>query len=397
MRIFLLYITTILSATGFKTGLRANSWQARLDKALLSVDIGTGSRLRLLNKAVRDPKLLEDVQASTKILVEKGFGKGHPQVINTLWPVGTTARADLEGLTALRKQVPEILEEAQKQVRERPLALPDAAAVLEDLPAPTAVLNGVVSLATSSEKQKELKEEAKDLLRSTPKTLETPRYKVVRVLDGPEFLGTPAPIELRAYEEFTVARTPMGGAGDDFVGSSSAGATGFQTLASYLFGGNGNDEPMAMTMPVEITSRSSPGGEGSMAFVLPKKNAGAPPAPLAGSDVTIATVAPRLVAAKGFAGLVTDEEVQRQKAALLEALAADGALAPVDDEQISVLQYNGPLTIPWRRRNEVAVVVTEVVGEDEPASAEAAAEAPAEAEAAAEGGVVSWFDSGVRL
>ena len=115
LRIFLLYITPVSSATGFKTVLKANSWQARLDKALLSVDLGTGSRLRLLNKAVRDPKLLEDVQASTKILVEKGFGKGHPQVINTLWPVGTTARADLEGLTALRKQVPEILEEAQKQ------------------------------------------------------------------------------------------------------------------------------------------------------------------------------------------------------------------------------------------------------------------------------------------
>merc|ERR1719235_2008143 len=104
-----------------------------------------------------------------------------------------------------------------------------------------------------------------------------------------------------------------------------------------------------MTMPVEVTGTS-------MAFVLPKANAEAPPAPLAGADVTIDEVPARLVAAKAFAGIVTDEEVARQTAALLEAIAADGSVVPVDASQVSVLQYNSPLTIPWRRRNEVAVV-----------------------------------------
>merc|ERR1712118_485277 len=70
--------------------------------------------------------------------------------------------------------------------------------------------------------------------------------------------------------------------------------------------------------------------------------------------------------AKPFAGLVTDEEVSRQKVALLEALMADGTYTPVDDEQVSVLQYNSPFTIPWRRRNEGAIVVERVVvGEEE--------------------------------
>merc|ERR1719359_153804 len=105
---------------------------------------------------------------------------------------------------------------------------------------------------------------------------------------------------------------------------------------------------------------TSPTGEsqGSMAFGLPKKYANEPPAPLASSNVTIEKVPSRLVAAKPFPGIVTDEEVQRQKVALLEAITADGSVVPTDESQIIVLQYNSPLTIPWRRRNEVAVVVT---------------------------------------
>merc|ERR1711939_731606 len=102
-----------------------------------------------------------------------------------------------------------------------------------------------------------------------------------------------------------------------------------------------------------------------MSFVLPKEYAEQPPEPLDGSGVEIEEVpAGRLVAAKPFAGLVTDEEVSRQKVALLEALMADGTYTPVDDEQVSVLQYNSPFTIPWRRRNEVAIVVERVVVEE---------------------------------
>ena len=55
----------------------------------------------------------------------------------------------------------------------------------------------------------------------------------------------------------------------------------------------------------------------------------------------------------------------------------------------SVLQYNSPITIPWRRRNELALVVVESGAEDD---------AEDGAEDGAEGApVVSWYDSGVRL
>merc|ERR1719456_1625775 len=102
------------------------------------------------------------------------------------------------------------------------------------------------------------------------------------MIDGPLSLGKPELIELREYDEFTVARTSTEGAGFN----SRSGATGFNTLASYLFGQNEGKQEMAMTMPVEMSSSTS-NSQGSMAFVLPKRYAEEPPAPLASSNITI--------------------------------------------------------------------------------------------------------------
>jgi hypothetical protein len=342
------------------------TWQSRLDQALLSVDLAPRERLSKLQEALQDPALPEDLRSAVGIIQEKGFGKGHPEFIEKLFPKGTTARADLEGLTALRKQVPEVLEDVQSQVQQSPPNFQNVFSPTSDgagagsprtLPDLSSVLGSLRDLATDPKKQQEIIEEAKDLLRSTPKGLETPEYKVTRMIDGPLMLGKPELIELRAYENFTVARTSTQGAGF----TSRSGATGFNTLASYLFGKNEAKQEMAMTMPVEMES-STGDSQGSMAFVLPKEYANEPPAPLMSSDITIDKVPARLVAAKPFPGLVTEEEVQRQKAALLEAIAADGSVVPVKESQVIVLQYNSPLTIPWRRRNEVAIVVTEKAG-----------------------------------
>lgn len=237
---------TLIALFSAAHGLKANAWQARLDKALLSVDLGPRERARLLRKAVADPKARDDLKSAIEVLREKGMGKGHPEAIELLWPRGTTARADLEGLTALRKQVPEVLADLQKS----PPSFNSLNVEAPKPPYPSTVLSSLTALATDSKKQAELREEAKDLLRSTPKGLETPKYRVVRTLDGPLFLGQPEPIELRQYEPYTVARTRM----DTFGFGSQAGATGFNTLAGYLFGNNEQRVEMSMTMPVEVSS-----------------------------------------------------------------------------------------------------------------------------------------------
>ena len=398
----LLLVTTAPLGTH---SLAANSWQSRIDKALLDLDTKPQARFRLLQRAFQDPKLLEDVTSAVEVVREKGFGKGHPEAINTLWPEGTVARADLEGLAALQKQVPELVKSFQEQAPTLLSSGNGGATVKPPSIEAGDLIDGLVSLATDSKKQEELKEEAKNALRATPKGLETPDYKVVRTLEGPIKLGRPELIEIREYEPFTVARTTMGDGSSDQVFGTSAGGTGFNALAGYLFGRNEEKASMAMTMPVEISKGDRFDAVATMSFVLPKAaddmgSEAAPPAPLAGDDVTIEKVPGRLVAVKPFAGIVTDEEVERQREALLAALEASEEVdtAVVNPSEVSVLQYNAPYTIPWRRRNEVAIVVEQLGG----AAAGAAGE-PAEAGGRnnawydAEGDRGSWFDAGVRL
>ena len=141
---------------------------------------------------------------------------------------------------------------------------------------------------------------------------------------------------------------------------------------------------MAMTMPVETRAGGDAPG---MAFVLPRDAADVPPAPL--GAVTIEKVPARLVAVKRFPGLVTDGEVERQRAAVAEALARDGGVAATDAGEFSVLQYNSPITLPWRRRNELAVVVTETGAVPPPEAEETSAEATSAAATSAAAGATA--------
>merc|ERR1719221_1315889 len=118
---------------------------------------------------------------------------------------------------------------------------------------------------------------------------------------------------------------------DSLFSSESSGA-GFNALASYLFGKNAAGTEMAMTTPVEISvDPTEDGADGStMAFVLPRENSVLPPVPLS-DDVLIEDLPERLVAVKAFPGIVTDEEIERQRALIAAALAADGHVAAVSD------------------------------------------------------------------
>jgi len=342
---------------------KSASWQSRLDRALLDVDLKPQARFRNIQRALQDPALVADVQSAIAAVREKGFGAGHPEAIETLWPEGTTARRDIEAIVSLRDQIPEAVEELQAALNKSRAAgasEPSRSSMPEIEIDPTTVLTSLSSLVTDEEKQKELEEELKNVFRSTPTGLETPKYEVVGSVEGPVVLGRPEQIDLRQYETFSIARTVMD--------SPTSQGEGFNTLAGYLFGGNVSNQSMAMTMPVETSS----GGEGqpsTMSFVLPAANADAPPEPNS-SDVQIAQVPARLAAVKTFPGIATAAEVERQRLSVLAALAADGRYVPAGgEEEVSVLQYNPPYTIPWRRRNELAVVVKlkEVVSEAEAA------------------------------
>ncbi|CAM9758608.1 unnamed protein product [Phaeothamnion confervicola] len=161
----------------------------------------------------------------------------------------------------------------------------------------------------------------------------------------------------------------------------SASGQGFNTLAGYLFGRNSRDESMAMTTPVAIdcespaylggssatgaSSFSVDGGGGkstrrSMSFVLPEgMAAAAAPAPVAGAAVSLGDVAQgERWAVAEFTGFVTDGEVRRQVEALRAALRRDARGAD-ESGRYRVMQYNPPYTLPFRRRNEVAIRLVE--------------------------------------
>jgi len=343
----------------------SSSWQRCLDKALLDIDATPQSRFRNFQKAIEDPNLRTDVNSAFDAIRTKGFGKGHPEFINILWPEGTTARSDLEGLTALRTQLPEAIKEfpdfANKSREQQSKNTPPSfdSVDFNSLPKPD-----------------EIREEFKNAFRSTPKGLETPKYSIVKVLEGDMKLGVPEKIEIRKYEAFTVASAP------------SVGGAGFNTLASYLFGGNEEKKSMAMTMPVLMTDDNESSSMGTMQFVIPSEMAESPPTPLSDDEVQIERFPERLVAVKSFPGLVTEDEVSRQKKALLSVL--DETDFNVLDG-VSVLQYNSPFTIPWRRRNEIAFVVEDSTEDVDEVDSDAFEKWNSRTSA------TSWYDAGVWL
>jgi len=149
---------------------------------------------------------------------------------------------------------------------------------------------------------------------------------------------------------------------------------------------------MAMTMPVFVTGKAEAdnGSTGTMQFVIPSSMSDAPPTPLSNEAVNIERVPERLVAIKAFPGLVTDDEVSRQKKALLSALVGTD-MDVLNGDAVSVLQYNSPFTIPWRRRNEIAVVVEKSGGDD------GVVERGAFDFWTSRTVATSWYDAGVRL
>lgn len=176
--------------------------------------------------------------------------------------------------------------------------------------------------------------------------------------------------EIREVESYFIAETTMPGrTGFDFNGASQS----FNVLAEYLFGKNTTREQMEMTTPV-ITRKAQPSGEKMemttpvitkkvedqdkwhMYFVMPSKYGGDLPLPKDPS-VRIKEVPRKTVAVVAFSGFVTDEEVKQRETKLREALKNDRRFQVKESASVEVAQYNPPFTLPFQRRNEIALEV----------------------------------------
>lgn len=173
---------------------------------------------------------------------------------------------------------------------------------------------------------------------------EQPHYTVVERLSGG--------IEVRDYPSWVAAETDDGGGGQ----------VAFPRLFRYITGNNTTGEKVSMTAPVSqrgemiamtVPVQSNRQG-GVMRFFLPKEvMANGPPKPL-DPNVRIVTVPAERVAALRFTGWIDRASVEAHNRLLLEGLAKAG---PKPQGQRFLLTYDAPFTIPFLRRNEVAVNV----------------------------------------
>jgi hypothetical protein len=185
---------------------------------------------------------------------------------------------------------------------------------------------------------------------------EQPYYTVV------ERLGDA--IEIRSYGPRLAVETTV-----ESLDSHAAENAAFRLLLGYIAGANRGSARFAMTAPVEQTSQPSliamtapveitgkQSNRVSMRFFLPGAVAAkGAPEPL-DNRVRIVEVAPSILAVLRFSGgLTEDVEARRSKELLDEVLRSRWKEAGTP----FLLAYDPPFTVPFLRRNEVAVAVTQ--------------------------------------
>lgn len=406
-RFRVLFVTLGLILISTVKALRANSWQKRFDRAFLQVDgVTAEGRFRSFQRALKDPELRSDVSKAIDVIREKGFGKGHPEFIEILWPEGTQARRDLEAINALTKQIPERINEFENDgsISRDSAVIDIVRSVQEQVRSGGEIGNGGggAQVAASSllvryrSDPKRFLRLAENILRNAPIELESPSYEVLRTLKGVEattadeqkkngksvdgkgstakknsFL-TAAPLELRRYDPFRFVSTPLLAEGSSSYTLRNMGSA-LTEIFSYLeFGNNVGSTVMPMTTPFFISNTSSK--EVDKMFVkLPRDNERNPPKTAKSSRIMFDQFPETIVSTLPFPGICTDEEIKRQKTKLVERVEAAGDLGweirkcPWSDDKnddgdedgpkFFVLQYNPPGTLPWRRMNEIAVVM----------------------------------------
>lgn len=168
-------------------------------------------------------------------------------------------------------------------------------------------------------------------------------------------------VQVRAYAPRIAAETVVG---EDEEAARNAG---FRRLAGYIFGGNTAKARIAMTAPVAQANASQTiamtapvaqardaAGQWVIRFYMPRSwTLETLPVP-DDAQVRLVAVPAETVAALRFSGSRSAEAVAARRAELLAALGNSGWA--VAGEPVAWF-YDPPWTLPWLRRNEVAVAV----------------------------------------
>ena len=165
--------------------------------------------------------------------------------------------------------------------------------------------------------------------------IESPSYKVIKSFED---------FEIRNYDAMVVAKTEI--KSEVYEESSSSG---FRTIANYIFGGNKENQQIAMTSPVIMEM----GEKSSMSFVMPEEHAIENLPEPNSKNVEIIQIQPKTYAVLEFTGYANDKKIKKHTKRLLQFMKAEN-LVPIGT--IKYLGYNPPWQV-LGRKNEVAVEV----------------------------------------
>ncbi|WP_342076565.1 heme-binding protein [Yoonia sp. SS1-5] len=178
---------------------------------------------------------------------------------------------------------------------------------------------------------------------------QSPAYSVT-LQDGP--------FEVRRYAPALMAEVRVQ------ANRSAALRAGFRILAGYIFGGNSSADKVAMTSPVAqrsekiaMTSPVQQAGEGdiwTVSFMMPRDYT-RQTLPVPNDDrIRFVETGPVTQVVVRFAGLARGNKLAQQEAAL-RMFAKENGLRIA--EPVQYYYYDDPMTLPWKRRNEVAFIL----------------------------------------
>ncbi len=165
---------------------------------------------------------------------------------------------------------------------------------------------------------------------------ETQPYRIIQ---------TEKDFEIRVYPPAIMATVSM-----NAKSYKELSSTGFKKLASFIFGGNGSKENIAMTKPVHMDIRDS---QSSMSFVMPANYTKASLPKPNDAGINISTSPEEYVAAISFGGFADDEKIKSNALKLENALKEQGIAY---SGNFKFLGYNAPYQVVGRK-NEIIVTV----------------------------------------
>lgn len=153
--------------------------------------------------------------------------------------------------------------------------------------------------------------------------------------------------EIRSYGPHLLAEVKVSGS------RSGAIQKGFRVLAGYIFGGNATGEKIAMTVPVAQTPEA--GGETwVVSFMMPARySTETLPAPRTDA-IRFVTAEPSRQLVERFSGLPGTDNLADRADALRAWAKAQGYEILAGPHYYF---YDAPMTLPWKRRNEVAFTI----------------------------------------